>query len=152
MIAAGTRLTMSVKGETTNTIWNPLGFQTDDLRSGVLSLLSSSMTVNSLGVTARSTIYTGYLGWPYTATITITTRTAYAKAEDLASIIANAFYQAAGSLPTVNVQGYPSTGAYTPGESATSEPPAFDFGLALGGLGIFGLAAIAVAIVVWKNT
>lgn len=152
MIATGTKITMSVKGETTNTIWNPLGFQTDDLRRGVIDVLSSRMTVNSLGVTARTAIFTGYVGWPYTATITVTTRTAYAKAEDVASIVANAFYQTGGALPTVNAQGYPSTGSYAPNDPGTTEPPPFDWSKIFGGLGAFGLAAIAIAIVVWKKT
>lgn len=152
MIAAGTRLTMSVKGETTNTIWNPLGFQTDDLRRGVMDALASTFTVNSLSVTARTSVYTGYLGWPYTCTIVVTTKTGYAKAADPASIVADAFYQVGGALPTVNISGYPETGSYDPSTPGTNEPDAYGIADLIKSLGVFGVIAIAVAVFVIRKT
>ena len=141
MIAAGTRVTINVQGQTS--AWLPL--TEANLRDGVIDGLSHTFTVNSVGITPLGSVYVGLQDWPYSARVNVTTRVSYAKAEDVASIVANAFYQAGGSLPTVNAEGYgPRQDVAVMPEPSTG--PGLGFGL-----WTFGIVAIAVAVFVFKR-
>lgn len=141
MIPAGKRLTIVVEG-TTDAI---LPLDESDVYAGVMDILSHKFTVNSLSIMPRSSVYVGILDWPYRAQVVVTTITAYNAANDPASIVANAFYTVAGSLPTVGIEGY------TPIPQTSVDPskePSSGWGF---GLWTFGIAAIAVAIFVAKR-
>lgn len=43
--------------------------------------------------------------WPYTSRVSLTSQSDYADHRDVASVVAHAFYEATGDLPTVTVQG-----------------------------------------------
>jgi hypothetical protein len=143
VVKKGTRLTINVEGQ----IDAVLPLSEANLRASVQDVLShASFTVNSLSITPRSSVWVGILDWPYSAEVQITTTIDYASANDPGSIVANAFYQAGGSLPTYTVQGY--GGTQKPGVN-----PSPSTGPGLGtGLFMFGILAIAVAIFTWKNT
>lgn len=141
MIPAGKRLTIIAEGSTDAIL--PL--DETDLNAGVMDILSHKFTVNSLSVMPRSSVYVGILDWPYRAQVIVTTTIAYNKPEDVSSIIANAFYQVGGSLPAVSIEGYNALPA--PSVDPSKEPSS-GFGF---GVWTFGIAAIAVAIFVWKR-
>jgi hypothetical protein len=86
-----------------------------------------------------------YWNWRYSAVVTVTTKAAYAKIEDVDSIVAHAFYEAGGELPTVTARGYePAQG---PGATSGANWAAWLTG---GGL-VLGLVAVAVLAVVVKS-
>lgn len=136
MINAATRLIVYTEGATTKTWWNPAGFQPGDLQSGVMDILEKKFTVHSVSVMPRSNVYIGYLSWPYRGEVILTTKVAYAKADDVASIVANAFYQVAGALPGACVDGY--------GQCAVELKPSVDESKAPSELGWMGFALIAL--------
>ena len=106
MLPAGTTLTFDVKG--TAGQWIPRTVA--DVRAGVIDSLTPHAHVYDVSLTRESflsdpeNLY--YWAWPYVAVVTLQSRMTYAHSDDLASIVAHAFYSAAGALPTVTARGY----------------------------------------------
>jgi len=143
MIAAGTAITLTVKGSTGE--WIPR--TVDDVRQGAINSMSAYVTVESVGVTRKSTsIFRELWDYGYDATVRIRTRVAHNSIDDIIGIVRSAFESSTGETPTVTADGFgfPQSG----GTGGTNENPSM-FGI---GLGVFGLAAIAVAIFVWKKS
>lgn len=118
MVNKGTRLTIYVEGATTKTWLNPAGFQPSDLQNGVMDILTKKFVGVTVSVMPRSSVYIGYLSWPYRGEVHLTTTVAYGNADDAASIVANAFYQVGGALPGACVDGY--------GKCSIELPPSVD--------------------------
>lgn len=103
MIASGKTITFSVNGQT--------GFwpqSVASLRSGVIDELTPFFDVQDVSVKTRSFASdpVNYVTeWPYEATVRAVTRSAYADIRDVDSIVAHAFYNAGGVLPTVTANG-----------------------------------------------
>jgi hypothetical protein len=75
--------------------------------------------------------------WPYTSTVRATMQSDYADVRDVDSVIANAFYQATGELPTVTARGK------EPGQTAADTRSGLSLTTALALVAV-GLVAIAV--------
>jgi hypothetical protein len=101
MIAAGSSLTFTVRGTTEASQWQVV-FTPGMLRSGVVDVLSRVLDVVRVDVSSDDTIITGTLPWTYRADVQVRTRAAYAQSNDVAAIVANAFAQAGGNVPTVS--------------------------------------------------
>ena len=140
MVPAGSTLTLDVRG--TATSWlptTPAGIRAaalDDLSPffDVPDLVLSSTSILGSQVTFPS------FNYPYTGVLTLRTRVAYGDTDDVASIVANAFYNHAGSVPTVTVRGY--------GVQQSAPPAGFGFGSFTPALGL--VAVIVVGVVVLK--
>jgi hypothetical protein len=100
MIAAGTRLDFVARG-TTEAAQFQLIFSPGMLQAEAARILSERLNVQSVDVFTQDTVITGTLPWTYTANVSLTTRSAHARVEDVASIVANAFSQASGNMPIV---------------------------------------------------
>lgn len=106
MIAAGSTLTLDVKG--TAGQWIPRTVA--ELRAVVIDALTPFLHVYDVSVTRESFLSDPenlfYWNWPYVAVVTVQTRQDHGKSEDVASIVAHAFYNGAGTLPSVTVRGF----------------------------------------------
>lgn len=105
MIAAGLTLTLDVQG--TAGQWVPR--TTGEVRAQVVDALTPNFHVFDIQL-RRETLLSDpenlyYWNWPYTAVVTLQTRESYGDASDVAAIVAHAFYDAAGSVPTSTVRG-----------------------------------------------
>lgn len=144
MVNAGQRLTFDVVGSTSGFLPSTV----QGVREDVVSDLAANFAVHDVTINRQDTAFGPsalYWNWRYTAVATVTTKGAYAKIEDVDSLVAHAFYYGAGELPTVTARGWePGQGA-----GATS---GFDWGkwIAGGGL-VAGLVAVAVLAVVVKS-
>lgn len=121
MVPTGSQLTFAVDGQvdTGITDWRTTP---DDLRTAVINSLRLSLTVNAVVVTPLSVIV-AFGDWRYTAMVSVTTKTAHAQADDVGSIVAHAFYEGAGALPTVTVTNAPVP---TAAGGITEGPGVFD--------------------------
>ena len=140
MIAAGSTLTLDVQG----TVGEWLPRTADEVRGAVLGVLGGSFTVHDVQI-ERATFLSDpenlyYWAWGYKAIVTLTTREGYGDAADVGAIVANAFYQAGGVVPTVTVRG-----------SGPQQGPATSYvGVDLSmTLVLAGLALLAVAFAVY---
>ncbi len=143
MVNSGQRITFDVVGSVSG--WIPSTVQ--GVREDVVSTLAANFAVHDVTINREDTLFgpsSAYWNWRYNAVAVVTTKSAYAKVEDVDSIVAHAFYQGSGELPTVTARGYePGQG---PG--ATS---GLDWGAWLTGGGlVLGLVAVAVLAVVVK--
>lgn len=104
MVSPDTIITFDVQGTT------DLFFATDPatVRSEVMNELSKNFDVMTAIIKPPSVIQdlmSGlFVNSPYTAVITLQTRSAYGRTSDIGSVIAHAFYNAVGALPTVNAR------------------------------------------------
>lgn len=128
MIPAGTILTIDLTGSTS--LW--IAVSPTDARAAVLNTLTAFFLVNNFTLNVPSGLSNALAGdfvnTPYTATVTITTRVDYAQADDAGSVVANAFYQELGAVPTFSVEGYDApqqTGITTTGPSLSDGLTAF---------------------------
>jgi len=137
MVAADSVLTLEVQGQTGG--WVP----TDDtgLRAGVLNRLTPYFDVLGATITRGSTLSNildfQWFHWQYKAVLTIKTRIGYASPDDVRSIVAAAFYNAGGAMPSVSIRSLGETQG--PGVEQT--------GLGLGGLLTGSTALIVVGLV-----
>jgi hypothetical protein len=143
MVNAGARITFDVVGSVSG--WLPSTVQ--GVREPIVSDLAANFAVHDVTIAREDTLFgpsSAYWNWRYRGVATITTKTAYAKIEDVDSIVAHAFYQGAGELPTVTARGY------EPGQGVGAAS-GLDWGTWLTGGGIVvGLVAVAVLVVVVK--
>lgn len=101
MVPSGARLTFDVQGSTGGY------FIVDDttLRNEVVQRLSAFFSAPTVEITRGSTLANivdfQWLHWNYSAVITLKTRIDYSEYDDIGRVIANAFYNAGGALPTV---------------------------------------------------
>lgn len=109
MVRAGETITFQVVGTTAGII--PV--DATDLRTQVVDRLGLYFLVTNAAITRGSLLSNildfQWLHWDYRATVTIKTRLGYGDLDDVRSVIANAFYQAGGALPTVTAPGYGET-------------------------------------------
>jgi len=105
MVPANTTFTLDVKG--TAGQWLPRTVA--ELRASVIDSLTPFMHVYDVSVTRDSFLSDPenlfYWAWPYVAVVTVQTRVGYADVDDVASIVAHAFYSGGGRVPTVTVRG-----------------------------------------------
>lgn len=152
MIAANTTLTFAVDGQVSLS-WTDWQRTPADLRSIVLDQLTPYLGVSVVNV---QPLDSGLLDWTYSALVTVTTKSAYATTDDVASIVAHAFYVGGNNLPTVNVTA--EQAAPTPGGIG-------DYTTWIGSVGaeakrivdalpmmaiVIGIAAIVLGVVVLK--
>ena len=101
MVRAGTALTFVVAGRTAGLFPVNAG----DVRNDVINRLIPFCTVDNVIINkpALGEIVdpSQWFHWDYTATVMLRPKADYGTADDVGSIIANAFYQAAGAVPTV---------------------------------------------------
>ena len=109
MVPAGSTILFTVQG-TTDLSFPFIGDAANAIRSSVLNTLSANFNVLNVNVivpTVLSDILNSYIyNFPYTATVQFVTRGDYGAIADLDSVVANAFYEVVGSVPTVNANGY----------------------------------------------
>lgn len=98
MVPANSTITFVVAG-TTNTL---LPADATNIRSRISDRLGLYFTVLNLTVTPKTNL-PWILDWEYAGAVTIKTRLAYAESDDIRSVIVNAFYEAAGAMPTVTI-------------------------------------------------
>ena len=135
MITAGTRKSFTVRGRCVTTLTT----FASDVRSDVLDQLSDrGWTVYSLAVSPLSNERLG--DWDYIAYVTVSSPVSHASIEDMVSVIRGAFWNAAGSYPTV------STPGYAPDSNQPANPPLVDLG-GFGGWATITLVAIAAVVV-----
>jgi hypothetical protein len=120
MVRAGTSLTIEVTG-TAGSWWNPLNaFETENgIKADVRAALLPYMSVDRLDIDDRG--ISDVVEWDYRATLTVRPKADYGAADDVASLVAHAFYEATGYLPSATV----GSGSQPP-----LQPPAFDPGAA----------------------
>lgn len=139
MIRRGTEITFTVNGQAGQ--WPR---SVADVRSAVIDGLTPFFDVADVTIPTPSFLSDPldyFINWPYTATVRVTVKADYAEPRDVDSIIAHAFYEAAGELPTVTANGLEQgQGNPTPtkGLSLTTA-------LALVAAGLIALAVIKVA-------
>lgn len=139
MIKKNTVITFDVKGST-----GLLPRTQNSVRQAAIDSLTPFFTVQALSVTAASFLSDpvhALTEWPYTATARVQVLADYADIRDLDSVIAHAFYDAAGRLPTVTAQRYEQGQADATPTSGLSLSTA----LVLGVVAIVGLAVVTVA-------
>lgn len=140
MVRAGTALTVEVTG-TAGSWWNPANaFVTEngivaDVRAACLPYMNvDTFTIDDRGIS-------DVVEWTYRASLTIRPKADYGDADDLASIVAHAFYEATGYLPSATVG---------PGSQPGLPPPPINLP-ALGAwttVLVVGVAVIAIVVVV----
>lgn len=103
MVRAGQSVTLSVQGRTGG-FFRP---EAGAMRSDVIGFISAYFTVESVEINIRSalgSIAAGELwNYDYSALVTVKPRSDYGSPDDIASIVAHAFYITGGALPTVQV-------------------------------------------------
>lgn len=148
MVNAGQRITFDVVGSTSTDWTTILGSTVQGVREIVVDTLSASFYVHDVTINREGTLFGPdalYWNWRYSAVVSLTTKTAYAKIEDVDSIVAHAFYEGGGELPTVTARGFEEG----QGEGETS---GINWGGWLAGGGIVAaLVAVAVLAVVVKS-
>lgn len=139
MVPAGSVLDFNVKGQTE---WSQFQvFFTPTMLTGdVKTILAKTLDVVDVSVDTGNVIITGTIPWSYTATARVKTRVAHAEERDVGSIVANAFFKASGTMPSVTFKGYASD-APIPG---TPKLPSLSITTAI------GLAAVAILVLAWK--
>ena len=108
MIAAGQRLAFDVVGVAGG--WLPT--TADDVRSDVIAELSSAFRIHNLLLEGQGSFYE-VLEWPYLSRIELSPIEGFATIEDAQSVIAHAYYEVTGNLPSVTDAGagmVPTTG------------------------------------------
>lgn len=117
MYRAGTELTIVAAGSaesfwTSLDFWN--GVSSPELQSAVdLRLIGRGIDVYAIDIADRGMKDTAT--WQYRATVKCASRSDHARAEDVAAVVANAFYEETGYMPTVSIT---SLGQAAPGPLA----------------------------------
>lgn len=115
MVRAGTILTFDVTGQAGG--W--FAPEPGDVRAGVIDALHPYLTVHNLTLTKTSGWRDiDFFWWNYSARVDVQTKSDHARVDDVASIVAHAFYVGAGTLPTVTL----GAGTQAP---AVVQPPGF---------------------------
>lgn len=138
IVRTGTVLTFTVQGTTGEYIPRAV----ESVRALVIDGLTPFFDVADVSIETGSFLSDPlhYLSdWPYTATVRATVRTDYGDIRDVDSIVANAFYNAAGNLPTVTADDFEAG----QGDSATTAPGGLSLTTTLV-LVVVALIAIAV--------
>lgn len=145
MITRGTMIEFTVQGSTGE--WIPR--TVDDVRSQAIAFMRPYFSVESVGVTRTSNaFFREYWDFGYDANVRVRTLSDHSGIAELTKIVADAFTYAAGEPATAQAPAY-ERAPFPGGQPGGTTEPASS---SLFGLGLFGLAAIAVAIAVWKNT
>jgi len=104
MVPAQTTLTLDVKGQAGQ--WAPRS--PGEVRGQVMNALTPYFHVYDVTLTTGTdTVFDtgfGFWNWTYAAVVTLQTREPYATVDDVASIVAHAFYNAAGTVPVVTTR------------------------------------------------
>lgn len=100
MIAAGQRLAFDVVGVAGG--WLPT--TVDEVRSGAVAELSSAFRVRNLVVENTAEMYE-MLEWSFLARVEVEPIQGFATIEDAQSVVAHAFYEVTGNLPSVTDAG-----------------------------------------------
>ncbi len=100
MIAIGARLAFDVVGVAGG--WIPT--TTDEVRTSAVHQLSLHFRVLNVQVRPQGAIYE-MLEWPFIASVEVAPLVPYATIDDAMSVVANAFYESTGNLPTVTDAG-----------------------------------------------
>lgn len=146
MINAGTVVDLTVRGQTETSQFQ-IVFTPTMLRGSAIEFLAQRFDVVDVQVATDDLIITGTLPWTYTARVRVRTRDAFASASDVASIAANAFYQASGTLPTVTV----SSTSNAPGASQPLPEPWGGFNFPdVPVTTTIVVAAVAILVLAWK--
>jgi hypothetical protein len=139
MITNGTALTFDVAGQT-----GPYMPRTvSDVRQTAIDNLTPYFDVVSVELKSKGFLEDpvhGILGvnWPYQATVSARVQADYADVRDVDSIVAHAFYEGAGELPTVTAREL----EHTPG------PPESTTGISLTtAIVLVAVALVAVAVI-----
>lgn len=136
MVNAGSVITFTVRGTTGQ--YSPrtvAGVRQDAINALTPFFDVTDVTIETQSFTSDPFNYIS--NWPYTATVRLTTRVAYAGIRDIDSVVAHAFYEAAGDLPTVTGNGYEQG----QGQDTTT-------GISLVTLAVLGIVAlIAIAVI-----
>lgn len=140
MIDAGRAITFDVQGTTGEYIPRSVS----SVRAIVIDQLAPYFDVEDVAFQTSSVLsdpFHSLSNWPYRATVRALPLADYGDVRDVDSIVAHAFYEAAGNLPTVTASGYE-----TPqGPSDQRAGLSFGLGALLLVVGLVALATIKVA-------
>lgn len=104
MLAHGTTVIFDVQGST----GGYLPIDDTDLRTAIIGNLAAFFEVLSVAIVKGSTLANiidfQWLHWNYSATVIVRTRIDYALVDDLRGVIATAFYDAGGAVPSVTIR------------------------------------------------
>lgn len=103
MVRRDTSLVIEASGTAGTWFGNPLEALATSagIRADVTGALLPFMYVDAFTMTDRGAL--DLVEWDYRAALTVRPKSDYGSADDIASIVANAFYRATGKLPTVSV-------------------------------------------------
>src|SRR3954470_2737181 len=99
MITKGTSLTYGLTGDVHALFYET----TQDLRGDVSGQLAQYFDVSGLTVTPHGLVLTGTMDWSYTAQVTVRTQRDYGSEADIRSVVAHAFWEAAGAAPEIEL-------------------------------------------------
>lgn len=99
-VMPGAELDFTVRGQTEAAQFQII-FNEASLAGAASTILAERLDVIRCDVQAEGTVITGTLPWNYRADVTVRARGAYGAREDVGSIVANAFFRAAGNMPQV---------------------------------------------------
>ena len=104
MVKAGSVITFTVIGTTGEYLPRAVG----SVRAKVIDGLTPFFDVADVSFSTASLLadpFHSFINWPYTATVRATVRADYGDIRDVDSIVAHAFYNASGNVPTVTSAG-----------------------------------------------
>lgn len=137
MITNGSAITFDVQGSTGGFLPRTVA----EVRQSVIDSLTPFFVVTDVALSSSSFLSDplhSLSDWPYSAVVRVTMQSDYADISDVDSVVAHAFYDAAGELPTVTARGY------EPGQSAADSRT----GLSLtSALVLIAVALVALAVV-----
>ena len=155
MIPKGTTFDYNVQGVTSLAWLQPL-FTVGMFDGAVRTDLAKSLDVVSLNLQAST--WVGVLPYQYVATLRVTTRVDHALASDVRAIVAHAFYEAAGTMPSIQQAGTAPPGSsaantarpgpekpFVLGEWLSSLLPDLDTSTAIA-VGVVGLAVVVLVL------
>jgi hypothetical protein len=140
MIANGQRIVFDVQGTTGNILPRSVA----SVRQAAIDALTPFFIVEDVSIDSQSALSDPLHSlslWPYSATVRAVMQSDYADVRDIDSIVAHAFYQAAGEVPTVTAEGLEAA----QGPANNSHGLGLTGALTLVAVGLIALAVIKVA-------
>lgn len=140
MVRNGQTITFDVQGSTGAYLPRTV----NGVRQAAIDALTPFFSVQDVSIASSSFLSDPLHSlslWPYRATVRATVQADYADIRDVDSIVANAFYQAAGELPTVTANGYEASQGSADNRGGLSLTGA----ITLAAVGLVAIAVIKVA-------
>jgi hypothetical protein len=99
MITAGTPVSFQLSGQVRIGVFTPWT-DAEDVRAGIINAMTPNLRIYSVTVRPTSFVAVGALDWSYTASVVVASKVDHGMVDDIGSIVANAFWQVTGDVPT----------------------------------------------------